>query len=251
MDRALIERMVGAAVLVLVLVMLAPALLDGDRIGGDADNSGEQDGRGLRTEVIILNEPLNANLVADPEPDPVEFPAPLEQETVAAAVKPVPVEKVATPAPTPTPKPEPKPKPKPKPKPAPVAKVAPPPVVKQSVAAAKPAVKPAPVTKVAVSAPSRPPPSGQSVPLRSPPPAGFGVQLGSFSSRDNAERYALAVRKEGFEVFLTRAVGKTGAVYRVYAGPRTTRAAAEKLSGVLANSGRSVMVVDLNAQGGK
>jgi len=241
MDRALIERMVGAAVLVLALVLFAPALLDGERKNSGSDASDRSRVDGLRTEVIVLNEPLNADSVASPEPEHVELPASVEQRAVVA--KPMPqAEVVATPVQ--------KAEPEAPAKPAQVAKATVAPVVKKPVAKPAPAPKPKPKPKSVESAPS-PSQAKTSVPLRSPPPAGFGVQLGSFSSRDNAEQFALTIRKEGFEVFLTRAAASSGAVYRVYAGPRPTRDAADKLSAVLAGSGRSVMVVDLNAQGGR
>jgi len=38
-----------------------------------------------------------------------------------------------------------------------------------------------------------------------------------------------------------------GTVYRVNAGPRATRADAEKLAAVIAKSGRSAMVVELDS----
>jgi DedD protein len=58
MDRALLERMVGAVVLVLLFVVFVPALLDG-RQGDQDGDEGRSDGpatRGAtRTEVIVLN----------------------------------------------------------------------------------------------------------------------------------------------------------------------------------------------------
>lgn len=68
MERALLERMVGAVVLVLLLVVLAPALLDGrddsanNRMVADAPVDA-----GTRTEVIVLNAPVTA-----PPPESVE-----------------------------------------------------------------------------------------------------------------------------------------------------------------------------------
>jgi cell division septation protein DedD len=265
MDRALIERMVGAVVLVLVLVMLAPALLDGERNGEGTDSSSASEQGRMRTEVIVLNEPLNPRAVAEPEADSVEFPVAkgstdrkktdqgksdpqkISPDRVARQKESAADKQSVAPA-----------------KPV-VARAEPEPVKPKQTAAAladKPIQKAAPIaTKVAPPVPAPQPVAkaivtqrqapAQSVPLRSPPPAGFAVQLGSFSSRENAENYALAVRKEGFEVFLTLAAMPSGSVYRVHAGPRPTRAAAEKLSAVLAGSGRSVMIVDLNAQGGK
>ena len=76
MDRALLERMVGAVVLVLLLVLLAPALLDG-RAGieqADLYASSLETGTERRTEVIVLNAPVTA-------PRPA-----VEQKVVKAAV---------------------------------------------------------------------------------------------------------------------------------------------------------------------
>jgi len=58
MDRALVERMVGAVVLVFLLVIFAPALLDGSADNGAAADDAPASGN--RTQVIILNAPVNA-----------------------------------------------------------------------------------------------------------------------------------------------------------------------------------------------
>jgi DedD protein len=65
MDRSLLERMVGAVVLVLLLVLLAPALLDGEQSeSGTADD--ERTAGRTRTEVIVLNESSRATTSAEP-----------------------------------------------------------------------------------------------------------------------------------------------------------------------------------------
>ena len=66
MDRALIERMVGAVVLVLLLVVVAPALLDGRRVVDRESLNSGVDGP-TRTEVIVLNAPLGTREVALPD----------------------------------------------------------------------------------------------------------------------------------------------------------------------------------------
>ncbi len=73
MDRALVERMIGAVVLVLLLVVVAPALLDGSPEDGPVPES-EQQGGEERTAVIVLNEPAGkpAGSATDPEQTPVE-----------------------------------------------------------------------------------------------------------------------------------------------------------------------------------
>lgn len=60
MDRTLVERMVGAVVLVFLLVIIAPALLDGSADNGAAEDAGDASDSGTRTQVIILNAPVNA-----------------------------------------------------------------------------------------------------------------------------------------------------------------------------------------------
>ena len=164
MDRALIERMVGAVVLVLLLVVVAPALLDGSR---DSDSEGQRsdvDGA-TRTEIIVLNGP------------------PGTQEAQPAAASDKPVAQTAPPAAR-SPKPELKPEPEAEP------------VVRQQ-------------------------PAVQEEPRRQP---------------------------EGYAVFVMAARTAAGKVYRVNAGPRATRADAEKLAATISKSGRSVMVVELGSK---
>jgi DedD protein len=106
MDRALLERMVGAVVLVLLFVVFVPALLDG-RQGDQDGDEGRSDGsatRGAtRTEVIVLNA--------------AETAAPSVAETIKPQVKAPP--KVPTPKAAPVVKAPPK---APTPKAAPVVK---------------------------------------------------------------------------------------------------------------------------------
>ncbi len=81
------------------------------------------------------------------------------------------------------------------------------------------------------------------------PQEGFAVQLGSFSSRDNALEFADATRNSGYSVFVIRAAVANATVYRVYVGPRATREEADKLAAKLAADGQSVMVVKLGGSG--
>ena len=65
MDRALLERMIGAVVLVLALVVFAPALLDGSR----------EDGRPLQADRANETRVLIVNKANDPGPAaPVSAP---------------------------------------------------------------------------------------------------------------------------------------------------------------------------------
>ncbi|MGI9291351.1 MAG: SPOR domain-containing protein [Gammaproteobacteria bacterium] len=87
-------------------------------------------------------------------------------------------------------------------------------------------------------------------PTAEAPRKGFAVQLGSFTSRDNAVGFAGSLQGAGYEVFVIRGSSSSGAVYRVYAGPRDSREAADELAVRLAREGQSVMVVDLSGSDG-
>jgi cell division septation protein DedD len=181
MDRTLLERMVGAAVLVLLFVVFAPMLLDGreDDSGGLPDDNAAN----THTKVIILNQPAES----------------AAQPVAAKPVKPIKPIKPKT---------------------------------QQS--------SPAP----AVTA------GGRSKPVAEAPRKGFAVQLGSFSSRENAVGFAGSLKNAGYAVFVIRGAASSGAVYRVYAGPKDTRKEAEALAQRLAKEGQSVMVIDLAGQQG-
>ena len=93
MDRALLERMVGAVVLVLLFVVFVPALLDG-RQGDQDGDEGRLDGsatRGAtRTEVIVLNAaetaaPSVAETIKPQVKAPPKAPTPKAAPVVKAA----------------------------------------------------------------------------------------------------------------------------------------------------------------------
>jgi DedD protein len=176
MDRALIERMVGAVVLVVLIVVVAPALLDGRDSSGQLQQPAGAGGQN-RTEVIMLNGPAGS--------------APLAESSVVAASKPK--------------------------------------EVSRPTEVSKPRAKPAQ-------------PAGS----QSGNAKGFAVQIGSFSQQENARQFAGQLSGEGFAVFVSPGRTASGSVYRVYAGPRATRNAAEKLAVVLGDAGYKPMVIDLD-----
>jgi DedD protein len=219
MDRALLERMVGAVVLVLLFVVFVPALLDG-RQGDQDGDEGQSDGpatRGAtRTEVIVLNA--------------AETAAPSVAETIKPQVK-------APPKPTPKAAPVVKAPPKaPTPKAAPVVKAA---EAKQQA----PKKQPAPKKQQAAQ-------KQEVAQKKQAPREGFAVQLGSFANPDNAARFAARVREADYPVFVIKAAASSGAVYRVCAGPRPTRDEADKLAARLKADGQTVMVFDLSGLAG-
>ncbi|HVO48331.1 MAG TPA: SPOR domain-containing protein [Steroidobacteraceae bacterium] len=71
------------------------------------------------------------------------------------------------------------------------------------------------------------------------PATGWGVQLGVFASRDNAEHLAKQVRSKGFRVSVSEITSSTRKLYRVRVGPAADRAAAEALQDKLKAAGGS------------
>jgi cell division septation protein DedD len=229
MDRALLERMVGAIALVLLLVIVAPALLDGSSESGFDKFANNPDDKEVSTRVIVLNEPNVAKTSDDPAPDIA-----VEAPKIIAPIRPVPAAKPAASVPRPvTDSGAPASAPNPVTTPAPVAKqptVAPPPV---AVAGKSQAVSER---------------QDSALPDTGTAATGFAVQLGSFGQVENAQKYASQLSDRGFAVFVRS--GGSAAVHRVYAGPRSTRDAAEKLAAVLGDAGYKGIVVDLSSVSG-
>ncbi|MEJ2138424.1 MAG: SPOR domain-containing protein [Gammaproteobacteria bacterium] len=197
MDRALIERMIGATVLVLLLVIVAPAVLDGSRQESLSDGDSPSGDR-VRTEVIVLNESGERSSRIEPADQAEAETSVREAELIAV--------------------------------PEPVSE---PP--REQAAAAAPAVKVASERQEA----------GAQDAVRAA--GGFAVQLGSFREQANASQFADKIKGKGFPVFVQSAGSPAGPVYRVYAGPRPTRDAAEKLTATLAKAGYDGMVIDMSS----
>lgn len=212
MDRQLIERMVGAGILLAAVVIVAPLILDGRGRDREHIAGAEQpDHLDLRTHTIHLDgqarqppvpRPLEAPDLVPPEvlreapvvtPDRLESPEAGSGEVAVVAV-----------APTPEP--------------------APPPAIPA------PAVQPPPS-----SPPTRPPPSPAAAATVAT--GGWYVQLGAFSERANADKLAGEVRRGGFAVVVTPLTGTGATRYRVRVGPVASREEAVALSDRLAEAG--------------
>jgi len=94
--------------------------------------------------------------------------------------------------------------------------------------------KPAPSKTVAAA-----PAPARSHPASAAPATGWGVQLGVFASRDNAEHLAQQVRSKGFRVSVSEITSSTRKLYRVRVGPAADRAAAQALQDKLKAAGGS------------
>ncbi len=211
MDRQLAERMVGAACLLAVLVLVVPAILDGNPESGatithpsivpsaatsaaplpsqTADGAADKS-LNLRTHTIRLDGPGR-------EP-PVPTP---RQLNLPPAASPAPESEPAT---------------------------APPDSLEPAT------IKPATPVPDRVAADPRAPV------VASGAAGGSGdwiVQLGSFSQRGNADRLASDLQNSGFSASVKGGGGASGTLFRVRAGPAVDRVAAEELAARLAAAG--------------
>jgi len=207
MERALKERIIGAAILVLFVVLVVPIFLDGPpketEIVSERVLLPGQDAQTTQTVVLDRNRT---------EPVPTASNA-----TTAAA-------QAATPKPD-----QPK---------ADNAQQAP---KTQEAQKALPVVekKPQPTPKVATSKPplvAKTPPAASTTGM-------WAVQLGSFSNKENAEKLAADLRKQGYAAFLSQLTTNSGQLHRVRIGPQKDRESAEAMAGRLSKVGHKGQVV--------
>jgi len=203
MDRALKERIIGAAVLVLVVVLVVPVFLNGPPAGDEIVSEhvtlpGQAD---QKTQTVILDRDRTA---------PV--PAPVENEAAAEAAQPEAAQ----------------------PRPAAHEQSPPAPVVAK--AGSEPAAKPAAQTPPAGSGEPAEKAATSTTGM-------WAVQLGSFGSAENAERLAADLRKQGYAAFLSEVDTKSGHLERVRIGPQKDRASAEAVAAKLKKAGYDGQVV--------
>lgn len=219
MDSRAKQRLTGAVILVALFVLLVPELLTGPKTSNSQTAPEEE---GLRRYTIDLSAPgpgqappskpevalppVAANPGASDRVQPGEAAVPHPD---ASAIPPPPAEQAEPPGPA-------------------------------STAAATPApVAPAPVARPA-------PEPAASTPAATPPPKGsFVVQLGSFGSRDNAERLMRDMNAKGFKTFIAPITTNGRELYRVRVGPTRDRASAEALAARLKRAGQSGSIVPI------
>lgn len=207
MDRQLAERMVGAACLLAVLVLVVPSILDGNQPPEDSGSELLQSAApDLRTHTLSLDSAGRVPPVPRLRDTPQEEPAgtlPDEQLPTEETVAPVVLQETAPPAP--------------------------------------PAVANPPVTAATATEEAAVPPV-----VKAPAVADAGqwyVQLGSFSSQQNVERLVAKLKASGFDATIRK--GSNGSMLRVLVGPRADRDAAVALSGKLSAAGFAGQVIRL------
>lgn len=197
MERALKERIIGAAILVSFVVLVVPIFLDGppdetEMVSERVLLPGQDE---QKTQTVVLERNRTE-------------PVPLTSSTTAAA------DAVTSEAPAP----------------------------KAQTAAETPPVaekKPEPAPKAVESVPK---------PQVAKPPAAsatgmWAVQLGSFSNKENAEKLAADLRKQGYAAFLSQLATDSGQLHRVRIGPQKDRESAEAMAKRLAKVGHKGQVV--------
>ena len=227
------QRLTGAVILVALVGLLVPELLTGPRKGG-ADAPSED---GMRRYTIDLDAPAGSTQPVKPDaPAPaVALPPVAENPMSPADARALPGEAAkpessAVTAPVASAQSSP---------PAPMAAASPPVTSTPSPPAPKPATNPPPANPVAHTDTPKPE-STTTAPSR----GGFAVQLGSFVSKENAERLVREMTAKGFNAFLAPPITTGGReLYRVRVGPTRDRAAAEALATQLRRMGHEGSVV--------
>ena len=203
MERALKERIIGAVVLVVFVVLVVPIFLDGPP--DDAE---------IVSQSVLLpgqEEQKTQTVVLDRD----------RTEPVPAATQPAPAEQTRS-----EPAPEQPAAERPKPA-AEQREEAPPPV-------AEPVEEPATEPEPRRAAPE---------PAVASTTGMWAVQLGSFSNKENAERLASDLRKQGYAAFISEVSTGSGQMHRVRIGPQKDRPSAEQMADRLAKVGHNGKVV--------
>jgi cell division septation protein DedD len=198
------DRLTGAVILVVLLVLVVPELLSGPGRKVAAVALHPSDEPPLRSYTVELGDEAHAHHAASPAP---------------VAVTPPPAATLA-PAPATTP-----------------AAVTPPAVTMAPPVATAPAALTPPQRE-----PARAPAAASRVPPEAPAqPSGVGwtIQLGSFASRANAERLVRELKARGFTAFWSESAGGGRKLYRVRVGPAADHASAEALRAKLHAAGHS------------
>ena len=200
------QRLTGAVILVALFVLLVPELLLTEPRDAHPTTNDSSD-EGLRRYTIDLDA-QNAN--GQPmAPASNDAPVALPEVAAPAAAPPESATAAAVPAPTAAPAPAPQPAP---------------------AATANPM---APANNVAAAAPRA-------------EPGTFVVQLGSFGSRDNADRLVRDMTAKGFKAFVAPIRSGGRELYRVRVGPTRDRASAEALAADLKRAGQSGSIVPIS-----
>ena len=228
MDSRAKQRLTGAIILVALFVLLVPELLTGP--SAPDVPAGTPTDEGMRRYTIDLNATTSAAQPASSQAQPTVALPPVSSMNAGSmnagsmnegAPRAAPGESAA-PAGEPHAQPE-----------VPVA------------AATKPAPTPLPSPAPVVATPA--PRAEAPRPTAAPAVRGsFVVQLGSFGSRDNADRLVRDMTAKGFAAFVAPITSGGRELYRVRVGPTRDRSSAEALAAQLRRVGQSGSIVPIS-----
>jgi len=198
MERALKERIIGAAILVLFVVLVVPIFLDGppddtEMVSERVLLPGQED---QKTQTVVLERNRT---------DPVPLASSSTQSGDSEQTKAAPPKETRIEAP---------------------------PVVAEK----KPEPAPEVVAALPKAQPTKPAPTVSATGM-------WAVQLGSFSNKENAEKLASGLRKQGYAAFLSQLATGTGPLHRVRIGPQKDRESAEAMANRLSKVGHKGQVV--------
>lgn len=223
------QRLTGAIILVALFVLLVPELLTGPGDSHTAADPGS--GEGMRRYTIDLDAQNSAGQSPAPTGDQAPVALPEVAPTNPASQLAVPGEAATAPSESPPSNPP----------------------VPNNPVAATPATLPAPVP-VATPKPAAPAATPAAAPRAdtsrtgptNPPRGSFVVQLGSFGSKENAQRLVRDMTAKGFNTFIAPITTNGRELYRVRVGPTRDRAAAEELAAQLKRIGQSGSIVPIS-----
>ncbi|MEQ1580527.1 MAG: SPOR domain-containing protein [Steroidobacteraceae bacterium] len=222
------ERLVGAAVLVAVAVILIPEMLSGPsdrKAEGSAGDSAAEEG-GVRTYTIDLGD--RARSGANEAVAPATATAAAVEETPAPPPEIVPEAGVPSNAPVPEKEP---------------ASSAP---VVAAAAEPRPEERPAAVAKSSQTS-SPPPVPAQAAPTPARSSGGQGqpwvVQIGSFAKQATAEKLSQDLKRRGYASFVVPFKPGAQTLYRVRVGPMKERGDADAVVQKLKREGTAATVV--------
>lgn len=217
MDLRAKQRLTGAVILVALFVLLVPELLRGPRGAANAPADSPAD-EGMRRYTIDLDASGPSTPPAASAPQPAVALPPVTQNLAVPGEEAQPGPQAA----------------------APVAPQATP----QSAPAPSPAVQePTPAPAAVVAAPVSTQPSA---PAPAAARGSFVVQLGSFGSKENADRLVRDMTAKGFAAFVAPITSGGRELYRVRVGPTRDRPAAEALAAQLRRVGQSGSIVPIS-----
>jgi DedD protein len=214
MDDALKARLIGAAVLVLLAVLLIPELLSGRKtVEPVAEEAGP---RGSRTFTIELGGGSGQSVRTPTTVTPATSPPSGDAAPAAAQ---------AAIEPTPTPQP------------ATITEQTPEPVLEPAPEPAPELVaRPAPIAKPSAVEPEPPP-------VAAPGRGGWAVQVGAFGSAGTAAKLVRELSAAGYPAFESPVARAGNTLHRVRVGPEADKAGAEQLARRLKDRGLPATIV--------